>query len=256
MNLAFEYIKYRWNAKGRHGIHSPFVYDLLDKAFRKIPSKEFYERRRQLFKRLKSNRDEIEVVDFGAGSRYFGSKRKVSEIFKRSASKGRKGIILQQLISHFQSKEILEFGTSLGIGTYSLAFNHPFAKITTVEACPNTLVEAEKNFQFLGLENVLTVNSRFTDFLNEYSGPKFDFVFVDGHHDGHALITYLETLSVHTHDETIFVLDDIRWSESMKNAFDQLVHSEEYHVTIDLFQIAIIAKRSHQTKEHFVVKYF
>jgi hypothetical protein len=36
VNRFIEIIKYTWKAKGRHGIHSPFVYDLLDNCF-KIP---------------------------------------------------------------------------------------------------------------------------------------------------------------------------------------------------------------------------
>jgi hypothetical protein len=36
VNRFIEIIKYTWKAKGRHGIHSPFVYDLMDKCF-KIP---------------------------------------------------------------------------------------------------------------------------------------------------------------------------------------------------------------------------
>ena len=39
MNRFFEIIKYSWKAKGRHGIHSPFVYDLVDKCFRLTISK-------------------------------------------------------------------------------------------------------------------------------------------------------------------------------------------------------------------------
>ena len=33
MKRFVEFIKYTWKAKGRHGIHSPFVYDLVDRCF-------------------------------------------------------------------------------------------------------------------------------------------------------------------------------------------------------------------------------
>lgn len=39
MNRFFEIIKYSWKAKGRHGIHSPFVYDLVDNCFQLALSK-------------------------------------------------------------------------------------------------------------------------------------------------------------------------------------------------------------------------
>jgi hypothetical protein len=29
-----EYLKYRWNAKTRHGVHSPFVFDFVEKVLR------------------------------------------------------------------------------------------------------------------------------------------------------------------------------------------------------------------------------
>ena len=44
MNLGFEYIKYQWKAKRRHGVHSPFIYDLTDKCFRKPISNELKEK--------------------------------------------------------------------------------------------------------------------------------------------------------------------------------------------------------------------
>ncbi len=32
MKPVLSYLKYRWNAVGRHGVHSPFVYNLLEKV--------------------------------------------------------------------------------------------------------------------------------------------------------------------------------------------------------------------------------
>ena len=40
MNIFFEYIKYRWNAKELQGIHSPFVFDLMNTGLTKSMSKE------------------------------------------------------------------------------------------------------------------------------------------------------------------------------------------------------------------------
>ncbi|MES2799200.1 MAG: class I SAM-dependent methyltransferase [Bacteroidota bacterium] len=254
MNLFFEYIKYRWNAKGRHGIHSPFVYEILDKGFKKKPSKDFLIARKQLFTLYNSNQSVIEVEDFGAGSKYFDRKRKVNAIFKRSASRGKKSKLLYHLMAHFEPNNVLEMGTSLGIGTFSMAFDASNSKIVTVEACKNTQQLAREQFDRLNLKNIETVNETFSDFLQQYSGPHFDLVFVDGHHDGHALLKYLDQLNEFTHDETIFVLDDIRWSASMKLAFDSIVNSDDYHVTMDFFQVGIVARRIGQTKEHFVLK--
>ena len=34
MNLICEFIKYKWKAKGRHGIHSPFIFSLVEKGIK------------------------------------------------------------------------------------------------------------------------------------------------------------------------------------------------------------------------------
>lgn len=34
VNRLVKFIKYKWNASGRHGIHSPFIYDLIENGIR------------------------------------------------------------------------------------------------------------------------------------------------------------------------------------------------------------------------------
>lgn len=254
MFLPLEYIKYRWNAKGRHGIHSPFVFDFVDNCVRIKLKAEDTRTLNTLFRRLKNSRQEIEIQDFGAGSKKLGSKRKVSAIFNMSSSKGKYGALLYRLSKHYQSKEILEFGTSLGVGSTYFALGSPKSNITTVEACQNTRSVALENLKdFNSVESKL---GTFVDYLTELpTSKKFDLIFIDGHHDGEALIHYLDQLQDHAHDETIFVLDDIRWSDSMKSAWVEIAEDSRFHLSMELFRVGIVSRRSGMEKEKFVIRY-
>ena len=254
MNIGFEYIKYRWNAKGRHGIHSPFVFDLLDKCLKIQFDREDKENLNDLFTALKTDSRSIEIEDFGAGSKKLSNVRAIPKIFKTSSSKGKYGKLLYQLARFHQFKNVLEFGTSLGVGTCYLQLGNPKARITTVEACKNTREIALESFKMLELENIESIRSTFNEFLAEKPETKYDLIYIDGHHDGEALLRYMSELSENKHDETIFILDDIRWSKSMFKAWNAIVSSADYHVTVDFFRFGIALPRKHQVKEHFTLK--
>lgn len=254
MNIGFEYIKYRWKAKGRHGIHSPFVFDLMDKCLKIQYDKEDYENLNDLFSALKMDPRSIEVQDFGAGSKKLSKIRAVPKIFKRSSSNGRYGKLLYQLSKFYQFKTVLEFGTSLGVGTSYIQLGSPKAKITTVEACENTRELALESFEMLELENIESIRSTFVEFIEDKPNIKFDLIYIDGHHDGEALLKYMNALEENSHDETVFILDDIRWSDSMFKAWNKVVNDDRYHVTLDFFRFGIVVPRKHQIKEHFTLK--
>jgi len=254
MKLGVEYIKYQWKAKRRHGVHSPFIYDLTDKCFRLPLSNELATKLNKLDSSLKNDSRSIEISDFGAGSKKMNDNRKISSIYKTSSSRGKFGKILFQLVSHYKPKKVLEFGTSLGLGTVCMASGNSLTEVTTIEGCPNTYTIAQDNFQMVGLSNIQSLNLTFNDYIETLSDEIFDLVFIDGHHDGTALRHYLEKLQGHTHNATIFVLDDIRWSDSMFEAWNEIQSDPQYHVTIDLFRMGMIVRREEQEKEHFVIR--
>lgn len=253
VNLPLEYIKYRWKAKRRHGIHSPFVYNLMDKCLRIKTDSNFDSDFNMLKSNLRRDDRKLLVKDLGAGSRKLEEGRSVRDICRISSSKGKYGLLLFQLTKHYQPKRILEFGTSLGIGTFHFSKASPDSEIITVEACPSTLSVAIENFNKYNLSNILAINESFDEFLKNYRGNQFDLIFIDGHHDGDALLDYMERLKKFSTDDTIFVLDDIRWSDSMYRAFNTLVSSDEFHVTLDFFRFGIVLRRPQQQKEHFVL---
>lgn len=254
MNFFSEYIKYLFNAKGRHGIHSPFVYDFVDNCLIIKKEQSFADKYLSLIRSLKNNKTVIQVVDAGAGSRKMSSERRIQDILKNASCKGVYADLLYQLTAHYQPKKTLELGTSLGIGTSLLAIGNPKGKVTTIDACENTIEVAENNLFALGIENVELVNDTFLSYLNQVEKQVFDLVYVDGHHQGEALKNYMQLLKAWTHSDTIFVLDDIRWSEDMFAAWNELKASNNFHLSLDLFRMGILIPRPQQEKQHFTIK--
>lgn len=255
MNSGLEYIKYRWNAVGRHKIHSPFVYDFLDKCLPLQINSIDRSRLNSLCSSLKIDNRTINIVDHGAGSKKLGSSRVIRSIYKQSSSKGKYGELLYKIANHYKAKNILELGTSLGIGACYLATGAPDALITTVEGCPETFKIATENIHQFGLENINLINNTFDGFIHKDNDTLYDMIYIDGHHDGEALLHYLNRLKKNQHNNTLFILDDIRWSDSMLNAWKKIIQSPEYHVTMDLYRWGIVLPRPEQEKEHFVIRY-
>ena len=251
VNITIEYINYLFKAKGRHGTHSPFIYAIVNECLSTNIDKKFLLERKNLFKDLKKSTKTIEITDYGSGSKKLSNLRKVSEIFKISSSKGKYGLLLYKLNKHYKFNHILELGTSLGVGSFHLSHGDPKSQIISIEGCAKTFNEAKINLK--SCQNVELINSTFTDFITNFNHPKYDLIFIDGHHDGDALKKYIELLDPYTHNDTFFILDDIRWSNSMYDSWNEIKSFNKFNVTIDFFRMGIILKRSQQQKEHFIL---
>ncbi len=80
------YINFFLRSQNQHGLHSPFVYDLVTKCFydkKKYPEYELIKNYRN---DLLRNRDQIKITDYGAGSRVF--KSNVRPVFSIAKSSG------------------------------------------------------------------------------------------------------------------------------------------------------------------------
>lgn len=51
--------------------------------------------------------------------------------------------------------------------------------------------------------------------------PKLDIVFFDANHTYEATINYFEQCLPKAHSKTVFIFDDIHWSEEMERSLEQ-----------------------------------
>ncbi len=247
----FYYFK---KAKKRHGTHSPFVYALADECLSIKVGADDLKLVKTHKTALKSSTKTIEISDFGAGSKKLGNTRKIRDIYKNSQSGKRYGKLLYQLTRFYKPSLILELGTSLGSGTLMMHLGNPQAEIDTIEGCPNTYQFTVDNFPVKS-QNINFENDTFDQFIANKLSKQYDFIFIDGNHRGSALIDYVNKLLPYSHNDTIWVLDDIRWTEDMWQAWEKLIAYEQFHVSIDMFRMGILVKREEQYKEHFWVRH-
>ncbi len=248
------YIKFIRLAKNKHGVHSPFVYDLVTKCFNDKTKYPEYEILKSHRKALRSDSSMVEMKDFGQGSRVFkGNARKVSAVVKNAGMRKKRQKLLFRMAKYFKSETVLELGTSLGMGTVALSLSNEFSAINTVEGCPNTLSKAQEYFEKFNLHNIQIHQELFSEFL-ENASTQFDLIFIDGDHNGERTLGYFNSLLNKVHNDSLIIFDDIYWSKDMTVAWQKIIANEKVTVSIDTFQWGLVFFRKEQPKQHFVIR--
>jgi predicted O-methyltransferase YrrM len=257
-HLIKSYLKFLFHSKNEHGIHSPFVFDLVTKCFYDNTKYSEYEVLISYRKSLLENKNTIEVTDFGAGSRVFKSNvRAISKIAQTAGITPKNAELLFRIVRYFQPKSILEIGTSLGLATSALSLANENTKIITLEGCPNAMATAKKMFQVSSFKfpnnAVDFVNTEFNLFFENLKPQIFDLVYFDGNHSKKATLEYFEALLPTISNDSVWIFDDIHWSADMEEAWEIIKKHSMVSVTIDTFQWGIVFFRTEQEKEHFII---
>ena len=258
LRFAKDYLLHRFKAKNRHGVHSPFVYRLVDKVIYDFNPKKVYAEAETLRKQLLIDNRVIPVTDLGAGS-HVNNKRqkKVSAIAHNALKPPKLAQLLYRLTADLQPRNIIELGTCLGITTVYLQKAAPGAKVYTLEGCPETAGIAKETFKKARMDNVELITGNFDDtfaaVINNLT--QLDFVFVDGNHQKDATLKYFEWCLPKVHENTMLIFDDIYWSEGMKEAWAEIKAHPQVTVTIDLFWIGLVFFKQGQVKENFLTRF-
>lgn len=259
--LALKYLRYYFsasNGKG-HGIHSPFVYDFIEKVLNDTNQYACYTAIESRRSELLKDNTVIEVEDFGAGSSVIKTnKRIVAKIAKSSLKPGKFAQLLFRMVQYYQPKTIVELGTSFGITSSYLAAGNKNARLFTCEGAKNIAAIAHQTFSKLQVQNAVLQQGDFALTLPPLIQqlPALDFVFIDGNHRKEPTLQYFTQLLQASNNQTIFIFDDIHWSAEMEMAWKEIQQHSSVTLTIDLFFIGIVCINPDiKVKQHFTIRF-
>lgn len=256
MNSFFFYLQFLWKSKNQYAVHSPFVYNLLVKGMYQKVDQKSLNGFLHIRKSLLNNHTSIEIKDFGAGSKVFkDNKRTISQLAKNVSISKTKAKILFKIIHYFKPKNILELGTCLGLGTYTISLASKNAKIDTVEGCENLSKLAENLLFENNCKNINVHNQVFSEYIKTLPSDNiYDTVFIDGNHSYQATLEYFNIIIPHLHNDSFIIFDDIHWSKEMNQAWKEIVQNTFVTVSIDFYCFGLIFLRKEQKKQHFVLR--
>ena len=243
----YRYLIFLFQSKTLDQIKDPFVSDFYDNVLKDKENSPFFSKIEAQRTSLRKDQSSIDFNDFGSGTRSFSNQKKtISSIATNSLSLPYQCRVMSRMCTHFKPGCILELGTSLGISSSYLAAGNAAGEIWSLEGDPNCIRVANEVFKKLDLNNINTILGQFNETLEPVlsSINKIDLVFMDGHHNKEATMSYYDQIKIYCHNKTIIIVDDIYWSKGMQNAWKQLISSQDVTLSIDLFFCGVLFFRN------------
>jgi len=255
--LLLKYILHYITSDTRYSIHPPFAYKLITEI---LPDKSFRQENsvpENIRTDMLNSQRVIKVDDLGAGAGNRQEKiKKLSDIAAKSLTSPRYAGLLFKFARYFKPGIIIELGTSLGVTSAYFSRAIPEGKVITIEGCKEIADIARLNHEKHHITNVKIINSNFDDslplILKELN--RAEFVFFDGNHRKEATLKYFELCLQYIDNNSIFIFDDINWSEGMKEAWHEIKRNKQVTLTLDFFRMGVVFFRKELSKQNFKIR--
>jgi predicted O-methyltransferase YrrM len=212
----------------------------------------------EVYRELRHDTSELQINDLGAGSAIESGYIRKTDRFVRSSSINPKyGRFLSRLVNFVNPSTIIELGTGAGFSAMFMALASDKCRIYSIEGSTEIAALAVTNINRLGFKNIEIITGSFRqvlpDLLKKAKSPLL--IFIDGDHRGKHLMGYFQIILPVITENTVLVLDDIRWSESMYKTWKEIIRRTEISVSIDMFRLGILFLKKDIKKQQFIVKF-
>ena len=241
------------NTKG-FGVHSPYLFHFTKIVIYNKSSYYIFSSIEEIRRKLKKDNRILNVEDFGTGT---GKNKSIAEITSKSIKPAKYGQLLYRVTDYIKARNILEFGTSLGLTTLYLASSSTSIRVISLEGSTEIANIAIENFRSLNIKNIQIVTGNIDLTLSEVlkGYNQLDLVFMDANHKSTAVLSYFDECLKKIHKDSMIVVDDIYWSPDMEIAWKKIKDNPKVTATIDLFQMGIVFFNPDLHKMHYKMRY-
>jgi predicted O-methyltransferase YrrM len=168
----------------------------------------------------------------------------VSDVTRKASVPRHQAALLFHLVRQSGASRCLEMGTCVGVsGSYLGAAMElgGGGTLRSLEGQEERAEIARETFANLGFDDAEVVVGRFHRTLEPVlDSEPFDFVFIDGHHDGEATKAYAAQIMATCRPGAVIVFDDISWSKDMRAAWKQIRSELRDSASCDLKRLGLV----------------
>lgn len=152
--------------------------------------------------------------------------------------------LLFELTRSLRPASSVELGTAVGMSAaYQTAALHlnGNGRLATLEGAATLAQIAGRNLAELGLDRGRVIVGRFQDTLDQVLTERapVEFMFIDGHHDETATLSYFEQALPRLSASATVVFDDITWSAGMRRAWQAISANPAVGLAVDFGPVGL-----------------
>lgn len=221
--MLIKYLGRQLIAQNRHGLHSPFVYRLVDEVIYDFKTQLIYSELRQRRKVLLKQHGALRLL----------KTRLLAGFSSKETSPPRVDELIYRLTKYFLPNQIIQLGICSPSEMEYTRAAVPQAKVIRVNP-----VQEDAMFEVLkGCESIDLIK------INQVADPQ-------------AMNQYLMQCLPQLAENSMVLFNHLPSVPGVRNCWNQIQQHPEFTVTIDLFWIGLAFARPGQVKQHFNIRFW